>query len=59
MNKFIDIVSEQLKKAFESKGYDSQKVQAGVSNRPDLCEFQCNAAMALARSSQAVCAPGL
>ncbi len=51
MKKYIDIITEQLKTAFEECGYDSQRVAAAVSNRPDLCEFQCNGAMALAKSA--------
>ena len=51
MKKYIDIITEQLKTAFEECGYDSQRVSAAVSNRPDLCEFQCNGAMALAKSA--------
>ncbi len=51
MKKYIDIITEQLKGAFEECGYDSQRVAAAVSNRPDLCEYQCNGAMALAKSA--------
>ena len=51
MEKYIDIISEQLKNAFADKGYDTSKVVASVSNRPDLCEYQCNAALALAKSA--------
>ncbi|MBQ9030381.1 MAG: arginine--tRNA ligase [Parasporobacterium sp.] len=51
MEKYLDIISAQLKEAFESKGYDGTRVAASVSNRPDLCEFQCNSAMALAKSA--------
>ncbi len=35
-----------LKKA----GYDSSYGKVGVSNRPDLCEYQCNGAMAGAKA---------
>ena len=51
MKKYIDILTEQLKDAFEARGYASERVQASVSNRPDLCEYQCNGAMALAKSA--------
>ncbi len=51
MKKYIDILTEQLKDAFEARGYASDRVQASVSNRPDLCEYQCNGAMALAKSA--------
>ena len=51
MKKYIDILSAQLKDAFEARGYASERVLASVSNRPDLCEYQCNGAMALAKSA--------
>ena len=51
MEKYIDILSAQLKDAFEAGGYTADRVQATVSNRPDLCEYQCNGAMALAKSA--------
>lgn len=49
MNKFLDLISEQLQSAFEAAGYPSEKITATISNRPDLCEYQCNGAMALAK----------
>ena len=39
-------MSEELAEAFEKAGYDRQYARVVVSNRPDLCEFQCNGAMA-------------
>lgn len=50
MYTILDMISRGLKVAFEKKSYDAGKVSATVSNRPDLCEYQCNAAMALAKS---------
>ena len=41
--------------AFEKAGYDSALGKVTLSNRPDLCEFQCNGAMAGAK--QYKCAP--
>ena len=49
MKKFLDIISEEMKKAFESAGYASELGKVTLSNRPDLCEFQCNGAMAGAK----------
>ena len=46
MQKIIQLMSEELAKAFENAGYDPQFARVVVSNRPDLCEFQCNGAMA-------------
>lgn len=45
MRKFLDLLSEEMGKAFEAAGYDSALGRVTVSNRPDLCEYQCNGAM--------------
>ena len=49
MNRLIDIISEELKQAFTACGYDEKYGQVTVSNRPDLCQYQCNGAMAAAK----------
>lgn len=49
MKKILDIISEELQNAFAAAGYDSSLGRASVSNRPDLCEYQCNGAMAGAK----------
>ncbi len=49
MQKILDLISEEIKKAFEAAGYDSELGKVTLSNRPDLCEFQCNGAMAGAK----------
>ena len=49
MKKFLDLLTEQMEKTFTKAGYDSKYGKVSVSNRPDLCEFQCNGAMALAK----------
>ncbi|MGN0165919.1 MAG: arginine--tRNA ligase [Lachnospiraceae bacterium] len=49
MNKIIDIISNELKSAFEKCGYNSDYGQAVVSNRPDLCQYQCNGSLAAAK----------
>ena len=49
MKKILDIITDELKNAFDQAGYPSDKVRATISNRPDLCEYQCNGAMALAK----------
>ena len=38
-----------MKQAFEAAGYDRELGKVTVSNRPDLCEYQCNGAMAGAK----------
>lgn len=49
MKEFLDLITEELKKAFEEAGLPSGRAVAAISNRPDLCELQCNGAMALAK----------
>ena len=49
MNTLIDIISKELKQAFADCGYDEKYGQVTVSNRPDLCQYQCNGAMAAAK----------
>ena len=51
MKKLTDYMAEELSAAFEKAGYDSSYGKVGVSNRPDLCEYQCNGAMAGAKAS--------
>ncbi len=45
MKKFLDLISEEMMNAFEAAGYDRKLGKVGLSNRPDLCEYQCNGAM--------------
>ena len=49
MEKIIDLLTEEMQKAFEAAGYDRELGKVAVSNRPDLCEYQCNGAMAGAK----------
>lgn len=49
MKKLLDLISNEMKDAFEAAGYDRELGKVSVSNRPDLCEFQCNGAMAGAK----------
>ena len=50
MKKLTDYMAEELFSAFEKAGYDPSYGKVGVSNRPDLCEYQCNGAMAGAKA---------
>ncbi len=50
MKKLTDYMAEELSAAFEKAGYDPAYGKVGVSNRPDLCEYQCNGAMAGAKA---------
>lgn len=50
MKKILDIITEQLQEAFRACEYDVQYAKVGLSNRPDLCEYQCNGALAAAKA---------
>ena len=49
MNTMIELITDKIKEAFTECGYDEKYAKVTVSNRPDLCEFQCNGAMAAAK----------
>ena len=49
MKTVLEMISEHLSRAFEKAGYDGKYGRASLSNRPDLCEYQCNGAMAAAK----------
>ncbi|MDE7334581.1 MAG: arginine--tRNA ligase [Lachnospiraceae bacterium] len=49
MKKFLDLISEEMKDAFEAAGFSRELGKVTPSNRPDLCEYQCNGAMAGAK----------
>lgn len=57
MKNILDILSEKLGNGFVKAGYDEKYGKVTVSNRPDLCEYQCNGAMAGAK--QYKCAPAV
>ncbi len=46
MKKILDLISQEVMNAFAACGYDAAYGKTGISNRPDLCEYQCNGAMA-------------
>ena len=49
MNTIIELITEEVKNAFQKAGYDASYGRVTLSNRPDLCEYQCNGAMAAAK----------
>ena len=49
MKKILDVLTEEMGKAFEAAGYEAALGRVTLSNRPDLCEYQCNGAMAGAK----------
>lgn len=50
MKKILDRITEQVQKAFQEAGYDASYGKVTLSNRPDLCEYQCNGALAAAKA---------
>ncbi len=55
MQKILDIITLKMQRAFADAGYDPSFGRVTVSNRPDLCEYQCNGALAAAKTYK--CAP--
>ena len=49
MREVLDLISEEVVRAFEAADIDAKYAKVGLSNRPDLCEYQCNGAMAAAK----------
>jgi arginyl-tRNA synthetase len=50
MEKILNLISEKVSAAFAAAGYDAAYGRVTVSNRPDLCEYQCNGAMPAAKA---------
>ncbi len=57
MEKILDIISNEVMEAMKANGYEEKYGKVTLSNRPDLCEYQCNGAMAAAKEYK--CAPFL
>ncbi len=55
MEKILDLITKRMQQAFADAGYDAAYGRVSVSNRPDLCEYQCNGALAAAKVYK--CAP--
>lgn len=49
MKQILDAIGEIMADAFKEAGYDEKYAKVTLSNRPDLCEYQCNGAMAAAK----------
>lgn len=49
MKKLMEQMDGEMAGAFAAAGYDGKYARVSLSNRPDLCEFQCNGAMACAK----------
>lgn len=50
MKKIIELINDEAVKAFAEAGYDTAFAKVTLSNRPDLCDYQCNGAMAAAKT---------
>ncbi len=50
MKKILEVLEQELKAAFTACGYEEKFAKVVLSNRPDLCEYQCNGAMAAAKA---------
>lgn len=50
MKQLVNLIAQELADAFEKAGYDRKLAKVTLSNRPDLCEYQCNGAMAGAKT---------
>jgi len=48
MDKIMNMINSRMEEAFIECGYDRKYAACSISNRPDLCEYQCNGAMAAA-----------
>ena len=55
MEKILDIISKKVEQAFQDAGFDASYGRVTVSNRPDLCQYQCNGALSAAKAYK--CAP--
>lgn len=55
MEKILNIITEKMQAAFAAAGYDASFGRVNISNRPDLCEYQCNGALSAAKTYK--CAP--
>ena len=50
MEKILNLISGRVCAAFGAAGFDPSFGRVTVSNRPDLCEYQCNGALAAAKT---------
>ena len=53
MTKLVDLISAEVSAAFAAAGFDAAYGKVTVSNRPDLCEFQCNGSLPAAKQYKA------
>ena len=49
MKTLLELITIEMREAFQKAGYDEELAKVTLSNRPDLCEYQCNGALAGAK----------
>lgn len=49
MKTILQLITDEVKKVFTEKGFDEKYGTVTISNRPDLCQYQCNGALAAAK----------
>ena len=42
MKELLELITDEMKSAFSAAGIDDKYARVTLSNRPDLCEYQCN-----------------
>lgn len=50
MKTLLNLITKEMEQAFQAADYDISYAKVNLSNRPDLCEYQCNGAMAAAKT---------
>lgn len=50
MKTLLNLITREMEQAFQAAEYDASYAKVTLSNRPDLCEYQCNGAMAAAKA---------
>ena len=50
MKTLMELITIEMRQAFQAAGYDEAFAKVTLSNRPDLCEYQCNGAMAAVKT---------
>ncbi len=49
MEQIINCIQKEVKKAFQAEGIEEKFAMVSLSNRPDLCQYQSNGALAAAK----------
>lgn len=49
MKNIIQLLNDEMKKAFHQAGFQSDDIEVSMSRRSELCDFQCNSAFKIAK----------